>query len=104
MSAGKVPNRVNYILWIQDVMRAHTDVPNTQTTPVRGIDMYAFSFCSYRVLGVTPMRHVMLLRSGTGATAIYAFLACKMDSSWSMVATGTFFLQEAEYLLYYSQR
>ncbi|EIW74733.1 hypothetical protein CONPUDRAFT_169696 [Coniophora puteana RWD-64-598 SS2] len=52
-----VPNRLNYILWIQDIIRS-CDLPER---PVRGIDV------------------------GTGASAIYPLLACSMDPSWHMV-------------------
>ncbi|KAK0223916.1 hypothetical protein IW262DRAFT_1433222 [Armillaria fumosa] len=52
-----VPNRLNYVLWIQDIMREHP------SSSVCGIDI------------------------GTGASAIYPLLACKLEPDWSFVAT-----------------
>ncbi|KAK0194490.1 hypothetical protein F5146DRAFT_926534 [Armillaria mellea] len=48
---------LNYVLWIQDIMREHP------SSSVCGIDI------------------------GTGASAIYPLLACKLESDWSFVAT-----------------
>ncbi|CAA7268739.1 unnamed protein product [Cyclocybe aegerita] len=58
-----VPNRLNYVLWIQDIVYAHRDVLETRPRRIRGIDV------------------------GTGATAIYPILACKMEETWDMVGT-----------------
>ncbi|KAJ3503764.1 hypothetical protein NLJ89_g8288 [Agrocybe chaxingu] len=58
-----VPNRMNYVLWIQDIVYAHRDVLETRPRRIRGIDV------------------------GTGATAIYPILACKMEGTWDMVGT-----------------
>ncbi|KAF8148848.1 hypothetical protein B0H34DRAFT_200530 [Crassisporium funariophilum] len=58
-----VPNRLNYILWIQDIMHAHDHVSSYSERRVRGIDI------------------------GTGSTAIYPFLACALDSNWEFIAT-----------------
>ncbi|KAG7442852.1 uncharacterized protein BT62DRAFT_360502 [Guyanagaster necrorhizus] len=52
-----VPNRLNYVLWIQDIMRTHP------SSSICGIDI------------------------GTGASAIYPLLACKLEPEWSFVAT-----------------
>ncbi|KAK0498830.1 hypothetical protein EDD18DRAFT_1153999 [Armillaria luteobubalina] len=52
-----VPNRLNYVLWIQDIMREHP------SPGVCGVDI------------------------GTGASAIYPLLACKLELDWSFVAT-----------------
>ncbi|KIK05304.1 hypothetical protein K443DRAFT_91538 [Laccaria amethystina LaAM-08-1] len=61
-----VPNRLNYVLWIQDIMHAHRHLqssPNYKSHVVRGIDV------------------------GTGASAIYPLLACKLEPTWEFVAT-----------------
>ncbi|KAJ7741984.1 S-adenosyl-L-methionine dependent methyltransferase [Mycena maculata] len=65
-----VPNRLNYVLWIQDLLRTTEFVGRE---PVRGIDI------------------------GTGASAIYPLLSCKLKSDWSFVATDVdeFSLQSA---------
>ncbi|TFK38853.1 hypothetical protein BDQ12DRAFT_82541 [Crucibulum laeve] len=55
-----VPNRMNYILWIQDIIDAY---PGSSKRTVGGIDI------------------------GTGASAIYPLLGCKMASNWHFVAT-----------------
>ncbi|KAF8438425.1 S-adenosyl-L-methionine dependent methyltransferase [Boletus edulis BED1] len=54
-----VPNRLNYVLWVQDIVK--TFVPGDDI--VRGIDI------------------------GTGASAIYPLLACRLEPKWSIVAT-----------------
>lgn len=58
----QIPNRLNYLLWIQDVLDATTEDINDAPS-VKGIDI------------------------GTGSTAIYPLLGCKMRSSWSFVGT-----------------
>ncbi|EPQ50290.1 hypothetical protein GLOTRDRAFT_123633 [Gloeophyllum trabeum ATCC 11539] len=55
-----VPNRLNYILWLQDIVRETSDNPDGL---VRGIDI------------------------GTGASAIYPLLACRLQPNWHFVAT-----------------
>ncbi|KAJ7634629.1 S-adenosyl-L-methionine dependent methyltransferase [Roridomyces roridus] len=55
-----VPNRLNYVLWIQDILRA------------------SFGRRVGRVVGVDV---------GTGASAIYPLLSCKLDADWSFIAT-----------------
>ncbi|KAJ7918461.1 S-adenosyl-L-methionine dependent methyltransferase [Mycena leptocephala] len=54
-----VPNRLNYVLWIQDIIRT-TDL---QGRPLLGIDI------------------------GTGASAIYPLLFCRLNPNWSFIAT-----------------
>ncbi|KAF8958194.1 hypothetical protein BDZ97DRAFT_67956 [Flammula alnicola] len=58
-----VPNRMNFVLWIQDIVHAHREVLERRPRSIRGIDI------------------------GTGATAIYPFLACKLEQDWQFVAT-----------------
>ncbi|ETW77709.1 hypothetical protein HETIRDRAFT_478853 [Heterobasidion irregulare TC 32-1] len=55
-----VPNRLNYVLWIQDILCATSD---NSDDPVRGIDI------------------------GTGASAIYVLLACSLSPSWQLIGT-----------------
>ncbi|KAH9966325.1 hypothetical protein BGW80DRAFT_1230306 [Lactifluus volemus] len=56
-----VPNRLNYILWLQDII-SHTTSPESSTS-IRGIDI------------------------GTGASAIYPLIACRLSPNWHFVAT-----------------
>ncbi|KAG1750352.1 S-adenosyl-L-methionine dependent methyltransferase [Suillus paluster] len=53
-----VPNRLNYVLWLQDIVKS-TCVSDT----VRGLDI------------------------GTGASAIYPLLACRIQPTWNFIAT-----------------
>ncbi|KAF9560031.1 hypothetical protein CPC08DRAFT_495149 [Agrocybe pediades] len=55
-----VPNRMNYVLWIQDIVHAHQ---TQQSRHIRGIDI------------------------GTGANVIYPFIACKLEPTWEFFAT-----------------
>ncbi|KAH7881719.1 ribosomal RNA large subunit methyltransferase F-like protein, partial [Phlebopus sp. FC_14] len=61
-------SRLNYVLWIQDLVRA--TIPNSEI--VRGIDI------------------------GTGASAIYPLLACRLEPTWQFIATGFLSLGTAE--------
>ncbi|OCH87590.1 hypothetical protein OBBRIDRAFT_820559 [Obba rivulosa] len=59
-----VPNRLNYILWLQDVMEwVCLAEPSAAGRTVRGIDI------------------------GTGASAIYPLLGCRSCPSWTFVVT-----------------
>ncbi|CAL1707924.1 unnamed protein product [Somion occarium] len=57
-----VPNRLNYVLWIEDILAASSFV-SEDSRPVRGIDI------------------------GTGASAIYPLLGCRTNATWMFVAT-----------------
>ncbi|KAI9453618.1 S-adenosyl-L-methionine dependent methyltransferase [Lactarius psammicola] len=57
-----VPNRLNYVLWLQDVL-SHSSSQEQPPTSIRGIDI------------------------GTGASAIYPLLACRLSPNWRFVAT-----------------
>lgn len=55
-----IPNRLNYILWIQDIL---DPFHSASAAAVRGIDV------------------------GTGASCIYPLLGCRISPSWSFIAT-----------------
>jgi len=57
-----VPNRLNYILWIEDIMN-YISTDNRQGTTLMGLDI------------------------GTGASAIYPLLGCKLKQLWQYIAT-----------------
>ncbi|KAI0633926.1 hypothetical protein C8Q77DRAFT_1055507 [Trametes polyzona] len=59
-----IPNRLNYILWLQDV-----------------VDTVSLA------LGQEPSRPVRGLDIGTGASAIYPLLGCQSRQNWSFVGT-----------------
>ncbi|KAI5779219.1 hypothetical protein EDC01DRAFT_755375 [Geopyxis carbonaria] len=61
-----VPNRVNYVLWIQDLLDSTGHSPYSSydpSSPVTGLDI------------------------GTGASCIYPLVACALRNSWKMVGT-----------------
>lgn len=58
-----LPNRVNYLLWVEDLVHALHPHDCANATEARGIDL------------------------GTGCVAIYACLACAMHRRWTMVGT-----------------
>ncbi|KIY52254.1 S-adenosyl-L-methionine dependent methyltransferase, partial [Fistulina hepatica ATCC 64428] len=60
-----IPNRLNYVLWIQDIVEASSlsDQVSQRGREIRGIDI------------------------GTGACAIYPLLACSLEQSWKFCAT-----------------
>ncbi|KAH9930660.1 S-adenosyl-L-methionine dependent methyltransferase [Fomitopsis serialis] len=59
-----VQHRLNYILWLQDVVNAtYLTEPPIHHRRVTGVDI------------------------GTGASAIYPLLGCRVDAQWSFVAT-----------------
>ncbi|GJE92247.1 S-adenosyl-L-methionine dependent methyltransferase [Phanerochaete sordida] len=57
-----VPNRLNYILWIEDILSVHASVAPA-CSEVAGVDI------------------------GTGASAIYPLLGCRIGSKWRFWAT-----------------
>ncbi|KFY27689.1 hypothetical protein V493_03368 [Pseudogymnoascus sp. VKM F-4281 (FW-2241)] len=65
-----VPNRLNYLLWIQDLL--DTSAPNPSLTDTHD-----------------PSRPVIGLDVGTGASAIYPLLGCKHYSTWRFACTDT---------------
>ncbi|KAF8630961.1 hypothetical protein AX17_005317 [Amanita inopinata Kibby_2008] len=58
-----VPNRLNYILWLQDIIRAHKNYIDSPDSDINGIDI------------------------GTGASAIYPLLGCRLEGKWRFTAT-----------------
>ncbi|OJA13960.1 hypothetical protein AZE42_03613 [Rhizopogon vesiculosus] len=57
-SAGNLMCRLNYILWLQDIV-----ISTCGSNTIRGFDI------------------------GTGASAIYPLLACRLEPTWSFIAT-----------------
>jgi len=64
-------------------MRFHDFVLQEDARTTHGIDMYVLYF-----RGVYEANLLFLCCSGTGASAIYPLLACKMEPSWNFIATG----------------
>jgi 23S rRNA A1618 N6-methylase RlmF len=62
-------------------MRAHRFLFREDIRTIRGIDMHVFVSHSKPAYSQ--------FNSGTGASAIYPLLACKMEPSWDFIATGT---------------
>ncbi|KIM41749.1 hypothetical protein M413DRAFT_444994 [Hebeloma cylindrosporum] len=62
-----VPNRLNYILWIEDIVHAH-----------RIVEGY---------LGISRSQEIRGIDIGTGSTAIYPLLACKRNPKWKIIGT-----------------
>ncbi|KAH9176089.1 S-adenosyl-L-methionine dependent methyltransferase [Lactarius sanguifluus] len=60
--AHETKPRLNYVLWLQDVL-SHSSSQEQPPTSIRGIDV------------------------GTGASAIYPLLACRLSPNWRIVAT-----------------
>ena len=58
-----LPNRVNYVLWIEDLVRALHPCDGAPQDGARGVDL------------------------GTGSIAVYACLVCAMQPRWTVVGT-----------------
>jgi 23S rRNA A1618 N6-methylase RlmF len=78
----QVPNRLNYVLWIQDIVLATC---GRDESTVVGIDMYVNHFLTF--VAVHSRDRARPVR-GTGASAIYPLLACTMKPNWRFTATG----------------
>jgi 23S rRNA A1618 N6-methylase RlmF len=65
----QVPNRLNYLLWIQGLL---------DTTSDNYADIY------------DPEREVLGLDIGTGASCIYPMLGCAQRPNWRFAGTGKF--------------
>ena len=63
-----VPSRLNYLLWVQDLMAA-AGVVDERDSSIRS---------TQKVVGIDV---------GTGASCIYPLLGCRLDPSWCFVAT-----------------
>lgn len=63
----KVPNRLNYLLWIQSLLQSSSD---------KYTDAYY------------PEREVIGLDIGTGASCIYPLLGCAQYPKWRFAGTG----------------
>ncbi|CAO1615930.1 unnamed protein product [Parajaminaea phylloscopi] len=104
-----IPNRLNYLLWIQDVLSATIDTEGRQVTPVAIQDPASASpLCDPSMpADISPQRShkrrrvaespdeeakpsrktVSILDIGTGATAIYPILGCALDPHLAFTAT-----------------
>ncbi|PWN26197.1 hypothetical protein BDZ90DRAFT_267268 [Jaminaea rosea] len=80
-----VPNRLDYLLWVQDVLNATIGpdgLPRYATQP--GGDEQIQPRKRARCDSPPSTR---ILDIGTGATAIYPILGCALDPSWTFTAT-----------------
>lgn len=62
-------------------MRSQHFLSQEDTRTIHGIDMSILYF-------LDVYRANFFFCSGTGASAIYPLLACKMEPSWNFIATG----------------
>lgn len=77
-----IPNRLNYLLWLQDVLR-HTREPVVEAAGATDEDGQPTKRRKLAGRSTSPQ----ILDIGTGATAIYPLLGCAIDPHW--VFTGT---------------
>lgn len=78
-------HRLNYILWIQDLLDTTSDEYLDQYDPDRdviGMDMYVHTASQGAYVSLTN-------RSGTGASCIYPLLGCRQRPRWMFGATGS---------------
>ncbi|OBZ66401.1 putative methyltransferase-like protein C27D7.08c [Grifola frondosa] len=77
-----VPNRLNYVLWIEDIIEATSlaDPPH-HPEQIKGLDMQVHVLLYHGCVRADDSN------SGTGASAIYPLLGCQMHRDWSFVAT-----------------
>ncbi|KAI6163070.1 S-adenosyl-L-methionine dependent methyltransferase [Pisolithus thermaeus] len=73
---GHLRQRLNYVLWIQDIVRATA----SDVSLIRGVDMCAL----IPLPATTPLTQV---NRGTGASVVYPLLACRLETTWQFVAT-----------------
>ncbi|KAI6130389.1 hypothetical protein EDD16DRAFT_1689728 [Pisolithus croceorrhizus] len=73
---GHLRQRLNYVLWIQDIVRATA----SDVSLIRGVDMCAL----IPLPATTPLTQV---NRGTGASMVYPLLACRLEPTWQFVAT-----------------
>ena len=74
---------LNYILWLQDLLDTTAEDFRDAFDPARevvGLDM-----CVCPNLSGT---HVLTMRRGTGASAIYPLLGCSQRPKWIFAGTG----------------
>ena len=71
--------RLNYVLWIQDILQSTSSLSGVG--PVHGLDMCVYSTHPW-------FKVVSVGQSGTGASAIYPLLSCKLNPDWTFTATG----------------
>ena len=71
-----LPNRLNYLLWVEDLIAFPVSTPSLSMPPSRQ-QSSSCSDCA-KVLGVDI---------GTGASAIFPLLGCRMHRTWHFWAT-----------------
>ncbi|KAK5191487.1 hypothetical protein LTR92_008658 [Exophiala xenobiotica] len=76
-----VPNRFNYILFIQRLLDSTTTTTTTTTTATPAFHSFRPDDC------YDPDRQVIGLDIGTGSSAIYPLLACRQRPKWLFLAT-----------------
>ncbi|KAJ3509965.1 hypothetical protein NMY22_g16120 [Coprinellus aureogranulatus] len=74
-----VPNRLNYVLWIEDIVQA------TRTSRARGLGLGEVKDEEEKDRESTVRG--LDVCSGTGASAIYPLLCCTRNPTWQMLAT-----------------
>ncbi|CEH12916.1 Predicted DNA methylase [Ceraceosorus bombacis] len=97
----QVPNRLNYVLWVQDLLAASLQSGTTGTSPPTALcDVPTHSSAAIesehrskrqRIENDKPSGHpegsVHILDIGTGASGIYPLLGCALDDRWTFTAT-----------------
>lgn len=88
-----VPNRINYLLWVEDLLA----IPSSQSPSSSGSTApIAPRVATALSLSPPPLRSLSRLSApaniygidiGTGASAIFPLLGCRMNDAWNFVAT-----------------
>ncbi|TRM63083.1 hypothetical protein BD626DRAFT_569145 [Schizophyllum amplum] len=83
-----VPNRLNYILWLQDIVAAsRNDNPSLSYIPALGDTPALASDTTNTSAHLAQNQPILGIDIGTGASAIYPLLGCATDARWAFVAT-----------------
>ncbi|PWN45869.1 hypothetical protein IE81DRAFT_344347 [Ceraceosorus guamensis] len=98
-----VPNRLNYVLWVQDLLAASLQSSTTGTSPPTALCEIPSPWSAaiesehrskrQRIeddkSSGQPEVAVQILDIGTGASGIYPLLGCALDDRWTFTATDT---------------